>query len=114
MRSEIPNFELAQDHAEVCELKDVAIDESEYPVLKISPSGKILYANSASFEYLREWLTGSNDSLPENFLEKNSELLDPQAEFSFSLETKSGVFCFDVVGFQECGYIGLYGFQRLN
>ena len=93
-------------------INEIKLDESQFPVFKINDKGKILYANNASFELLREWVADYNEYLPENFLKSNLDILNFNAEFSVAFETKSGIKYFDVVGFKECGYIGLYGYQN--
>lgn len=93
-------------------INEIKLDESQFPVLKINDKGKILYANNASFELLRELIADFSDYLPENFLKSNPDILNFNSEFSIAFETKSGIKYFDVVGFKECGYIGLYGYQN--
>ena len=93
-------------------INEIKLDESQFPVFKISDKGKILYANYASFELLREWVADYSEYLPESFLKSNSDILNFNAEFSIALESKSGVKYFDVIGFKDCGYIGLYGYQN--
>ncbi len=93
-------------------LNEIKLDESLFPVFKINDKGKILYANNASFDLLRDWATDYSEYLPENFLKSNADLLNYNAEFSIALETKNGIKYFDVIGFKECGYIGLYGYQN--
>ena len=89
-------------------------DKSNYPVLKIDTNGKILYANNASFEHLREWLNGKNAFLPKHIINVNPDVLNPDADFSISINVKSDVLNFDVIGFKECGFIGLYGFNSFR
>jgi hypothetical protein len=89
-------------------------DKSNYPVLKIDTNGKILYANNASFECLRDWLSGKSAFLPKHIIHVNPNVLNPDADFSISVNEKTGVFNFDVIGFRESGFIGLYGFNSLR
>lgn len=86
-------------------------DKSNFPVLKIDTQGKIIYANHASFECLREWLNGKNAYLPKYVIQINPEVLNPNADFSISVDLKTDVINFDVIGFEESGFIGLYGFN---
>ncbi len=86
-------------------------DQSEFPVIKINLQGRILYANRASFQLLREWLCTPEQNLPEFFLMSNPGLLNAEADFSMPLVTRSIRLNFDVIGFKEQGYIGLYGFE---
>ena len=84
------------------------------PVIKIDFKGRILYANSASFELLHEWLFPANEYLPEHFLKSNPEILNPDVDFSVPFKMKSTNWNFDVIGFKECGYIGLYGSEAVS
>ena len=86
-------------------------DKSNFPVLKIDTQGKIIYANHASFECLREWLNGKNAYLPKYVIQINPDVLNPNADFSISIDLKTDVVNFDVIGFKESGFIGLYGFN---
>jgi hypothetical protein len=89
-------------------------DKSNFPVLKIDTRGKILYANHASFECLHEWLSDKEEYLPIYFMYINPDVLNSDADFSISLNVKTDVITFDVIGFKESGYIGLYGFESVK
>lgn len=100
--------------SEVASAKIFLPDESEFAVLKIDLNGKILYANQPSFAALEDWLSCRIETLPGCFLKQYPDILNPEADFSFSISVKSSVFSFDVIGFKESGYIGLYGFDAIN
>jgi hypothetical protein len=104
-------IEVSDNAMEVSSVKNSNPDESNFPVLKIDTSGKILYANQASFEYLREWINSKNEFLPNYFISINPSILNPDADFSMSVNLKKTKLKFDVIGFKECGYIGLYAFN---
>ena len=89
-------------------------DKSNFPVLKIDTDGKILYANHLSFNCLPEWLSGKNAYIPKYIIHVNPDVLNPDADFSISISIKSDIFNFDVIGFRESGFIGLYGFNTLR
>ena len=89
-------------------------DKSDFPVLKIDTKGKIIYANHASFECLREWLNGKNAYLPKYVIQVNPDVLNPNADFSISVDLQTDVINFDVIGFEESGFIGLYGFNSAD
>jgi hypothetical protein len=81
------------------------------PVIRIDYKGRILYSNKASFPLLKEWNCLANDYLPEALVRNHPDVLRLDADFDLAIETKSFRFHLDVIGFRECGYIGLYGFQ---
>lgn len=81
------------------------------PVIRIDYKGRILYANKASFPILKEWNCLANDYIPDELIRQHPALLDLQAGFDMNIETKSTQYHLDVVGFNECGYIGLYGYK---
>ncbi len=94
-------------------LSSVRIDSvhvNPYPVIHIDLRGRILYANKAAFPLLAEWNCLASDYLPDELVNQNPTLLSPGAEFSMKVETQFSKFFLDVIGFQESGYIGLYGF----
>jgi hypothetical protein len=107
-------IELKENVTEVSSINNAFPDESMFPVLKIDTNGKILYANHASFEYLREWINSKNEYLPNYFLSYHPNILNPDADFSMSINLKSSVLNFDVIGFKESGYIGIYGFDSME
>jgi hypothetical protein len=84
-------------------------DQGEMPVLRVDQKGKILFANAASLKFLRNLLSESNDYIPSKFIETIPGMLNLNADFSVPVEGSAQTMLFDVIGFRECGYIGLYG-----
>jgi hypothetical protein len=82
-----------------------------FPVIRIDARGRILYANKASFPLLKEWNCLANDYLPDKLIYSFPGLLDSEANFDLKMETRNTLYSLDVVGFKECGYIGLYGYK---
>jgi hypothetical protein len=103
--------ELISENYSSINFETTSPDYYELPVIKIDQKGRILYANRASFQILEEWLKAANEYLPEYFLKSNPEILNPDADFSVPLNTSGTTLKFDVIGFKEGGYIGLYGFN---
>ena len=89
-------------------------EHSAAPVLKINPEGKILYANSASFELLRSMDNNQSDFLPGFFKKTYASVYDPSADLTISLNVNNEEIKLDVVGFPECGYIGLYATELIS
>jgi hypothetical protein len=84
-------------------------DQGKLPVLRVDQKGKILFANAASLEFLRNILSESNEYIPAKFIETIPGMLNLNADFSVPVEGTAQTMLFDVIGFRECGYIGLYG-----
>jgi hypothetical protein len=87
-------------------------ENCDQPVIRIDLSGKILYANKASYEFLNEWQLTSKEYIPESLVQDIPGILDLSADFSAPVKTTSDTITIDIIGFKECGYIGLYGFRR--
>lgn len=85
-------------------------DQGNLPVIRVDRNGKILFANKASLSILNEILKSTNDYIPQDFVERIPGMLNLNADFSVPVEVSSQTMMFDVIGFEECGYIGLYGY----
>ena len=107
-------MKLSNEQLQSYNLESWSPDIKSSPVIKIDFNGRILYANSASFELLHEWLFPAIEYLPEHFLKSNPEILNPDVDYSVPFRMKSTNWNFDVVGFKECGYIGLYGVESVS
>ena len=92
-------------------LKDDA--QNVFPVIKFDVMGRILYANKAAFPLLREIGFFVNDYLDEVFVRRFPGILNLESSFSISLDTPDTMYFFDVIGFPESGYIGLYGYNQI-
>jgi hypothetical protein len=79
------------------------------PVLKIDIKGKILFANAAVFEFLHDLSWPESDHLPAYFTGIYPGIFDSNADCTLAITTGQTNFLFDVIGFEEAGYIGLYG-----
>jgi len=88
-------------------------ENSAAPVLKINSEGKILYANSASFELLRSMDNDMSEYLPGFFKKSYASIYDLSADLTISLNVNNAEIRLDVVGFPECGYIGLYATELI-
>jgi hypothetical protein len=91
------------------ELKPVT-DLARMPYIRVDQKGKILFANEAS-QALLKGINPKSDFIPNDFIESIPGMLNLNADFSVPVVLASGTVMFDVIGFQECGYIGLYGRQ---
>jgi hypothetical protein len=84
-------------------------DEGSLPIIRIDQNGKILFANDATFVLFSETYNMNSEYIPEDFMKRIPGMLNLNADFSVPIEVSSTVLTFDVIGFEECGYIGLYG-----
>lgn len=84
---------------------------SRFPVMKISPEGRVIYANRASFPVLKEWNCYANNHIPETVLRQLPELINLKADTSIEISFGVHKFYFSVVGFPVAGYTGMYGYK---
>ena len=84
-------------------------DQGNLPVIRVDRNGKILFANEASFALFNEVFKPSHEYIPNDFIQRIPGMLNLNADFSVPVEVSSTTLTFDVIGFEECGYIGLYG-----
>ena len=85
------------------------IEEEAQPVLRISTSGRILYANQKAFALLKELNNSGRDKLPEGILSSNKQILSLAADEDIIIRTPDYSVEFSAVGFSEGGYISLVG-----
>jgi hypothetical protein len=86
-------------------------NNNRFPVVKIDPKGKIIYANKASSPVLKAWNCYANNIVPQEVLSEYPALVDLNSDTSISFSTGVHTFCFSVVGFPSAGFIGVYGYK---
>ena len=84
------------------------------PVIRIDYKGRIIYANKAAFPLLREWNCLANDYIPDQLVHEHPALLDLDANFDIEINTPMSSYKLDIIGFNEAGYIGMYGYSIKN
>lgn len=84
-------------------------DNNPSPVMRVGPSGQILYANSASWILLEHWGIGIGDVLPREWGERIRGVIE-RGE-SVEMEVTIGFKVVHLVGvpIPEMGYVSLYG-----
>ncbi len=85
-------------------------DQGNLPVMRVDLNGKILFANPASFALLNEILKATNEYIPQDFINRIPGMLNLNADFSVPVQVSAQTMMFDVIGFKEDGYIGIYGY----
>jgi len=86
-------------------------NNSLFPIFKISPEGRIIYSNKASFPVLKIWNCYAKNVIPQDILSKFPSLTDLSADNTIEINTEIETYFFSVVGFRSAGYIGVYGFK---
>ena len=82
------------------------------PVIKLSPEGMLLYANSRGVAFL-EVVHHEFRMPPVKYLiSQYPELLDPACSVDVCIRIKNVSYYFSAVAFTEAGYIGLYGYHN--
>lgn len=79
-------------------------DENPSPVLRLSPEGKLIYANIISQPLLDQWNVAINDTLPHEVL----MLVSDAHKEEQLLFVKDRCYLFTATYFQESGYFNLY------
>jgi len=82
--------------------------KSQLPEMRIDENGKILYVNAASQFIIRDWKENGEAEIPGYLFSHYPGLHDFNACFDIEIYCGSQIVKFDVVGFKEGGYIGLY------
>lgn len=101
--------ELALAKAELQKLSS-AEEKSVFPVLRISPEGFVIYANSSSYPLLLEWGVSVGGKIPASFLEANPGFLDSDQPSRFQVaRMRPFSVQFLVVPVLTLGYIHYYG-----
>ncbi len=88
-----------------------AMNESRFPVIKLSLNGEILYANLSSLPIMSEWGCSANHKLPAKLMEKYPELNNMWESSDIKVIMESYSVHFSVVPFPEAGFIGLYAYE---
>lgn len=88
-----------------------SVHNSQFPVFKISPKGSIIYANKACSPVLRKWNCYASNTIPKQILEKFPALTDLNSDVTITITTEVQTFYLSVVGFEDAGFIGVYGFK---
>ena len=86
-------------------------NESTLPVIKISFTGDILYANLASLPLMGEWGCSANQKLPNWFLTNFSDIFNLHSSHDLKIPFADTAVYFTSVPFVEAGYIGLYAYE---
>ncbi len=82
-----------------------------FPILKISPQGRILYSNRSAYPLLKEWNCYASNIIPQEVLNKFPALTNLQADETIEISSDTQNFYFSVVGFHAGDYIGIYGYK---
>ena len=82
-----------------------------FPILKISPEGRIIYANRSAYPLLKVWNCYASNIIPKDVLIEYPVLTSLTADDTIVINSEIERFYFSVVGFPDGGYIGIYGYK---
>ncbi len=82
-----------------------------FPILKISPAGRIIYANRSAYPLLKVWNCYASNIIPQNVLIEFPVLTSLTADDTIVINSEIERFYFSVVGFPDGDYIGIYGYK---
>ena len=83
--------------------------EAPHPILRISPSGEIIYANKAANIFLNEWRGKYENRIPTNLSDRLRSLSVIDNTLSLSLNIKNRYFLLLFVFVPKGDYINIYG-----
>lgn len=83
--------------------------EAPHPILRISTSGEIMYANKAAHIFLDEWQPKYENSIPNNLKDRIATLNPVDNQLSLSLNIKNRYFLLLFVFVAKGDYINIYG-----
>lgn len=100
-----------QLQAKVLEVEDIAKFPSEdpFPVMRICPDGRLLYANAASQALLDIWDIQTNQNVPQGWLELVKEVFETNNRKIYEIEILGQYISFVLVPVKESNYVNLYG-----
>lgn len=83
--------------------------EAPHPILRISTTGEIMYANKAAHIFLDEWQPKYENSIPNNLKDRLATLNSIDNQLSLSLNIKNRYFLLLFVFVAKGDYINIYG-----
>ncbi|MCG6860731.1 MAG: PAS domain S-box protein [Chromatiaceae bacterium] len=92
------------------EIKSLArfAGESPNPILRVSPSGLVVYANIASSPLLAAWSTSEGGMLPDQWIKEVGEVLDVGGSLERETEIGDQVYSLLLAPIRELGYVNIY------
>ncbi|MBK9925880.1 MAG: PAS domain S-box protein [Anaerolineales bacterium] len=84
-------------------------DENPFPVLRISDTGTILYANQSSQPILKEWSTVIGQEVPTFWLKKVEEVLKSRSQQEVDTTISDRTFSLTITPIFNESYVNIYG-----
>lgn len=93
------------------ELKAAAqfAEENTNPVLRLSPEGKVLVANSAAKDILFNWGEQDSEKIPEALTKAVTKSLSSNRNQSIDIPYQDNIILFEVIPQTDGGYANIYG-----
>lgn len=84
-------------------------EESPEPVLRVTPGGKLCYANRPAQRLLKEWKWSIGDKAPDEWLAALSRSFELNRPEDFEISVAARNFVINIVPIKDAGYLNLYG-----
>ena len=84
-------------------------EENPNPILRVSPNGQILYANSAAQKVLAEWNISAGNLLPAEWNELIRAAYENGTERDIEISFQDQIYSILIIPIREAGYVNLYG-----
>ncbi|MGI9302497.1 MAG: ATP-binding protein [Gammaproteobacteria bacterium] len=84
-------------------------DENPNPIMRISASGVLLYANEPSEALLARWRTSAGESVPADILRELRRALDTGTPCTLEVECDDTIFSLTLAPITDAAYVNVYG-----
>ncbi len=84
-------------------------EENPNPVMRASPTGTLLYANTASRDLLNLWKMSTQDHFPTHLATQINDIFIGGETKSIETDADDAIFILDITPIPEAGYLNIYG-----
>lgn len=84
-------------------------EENPNPVMRVTPDGKVLYANSPSASLLKSWESNAAQAIPDELQARVEEAFTSGLKKDVEIENDGKVFAATLAPIPEAGYVNFYG-----
>jgi len=83
--------------------------ENPNPVMRLTPEGRVLYANDASVPLLEYWIRPDGQTLPDELQKHMTDVFASGTRKVIEIEHQEQTFSFTLAPIREAGYVNFYG-----